>query len=80
MTAEQRAKVFHEMMLHSDVQGAVRYLTSNRETGGVLYPRETDEKSGKSVLKVLKSKHPDAKLPDMNKPCIPTWNFQISWI
>jgi hypothetical protein len=51
-------------MLRGDIRGAVRYLT-NRETGGVLYPHETDKKSGKSVLNLLKSKHPDIKVPEV---------------
>jgi hypothetical protein len=42
MTAKQRAKIFHGKMLRGDIKGAVRYLT-NRETGRVLYPHETDK-------------------------------------
>ncbi len=46
-TAEQRAKTFHQKVLRGNIQGAVRYLT-DREKGGVLYPNDIDEKSGKS--------------------------------
>ncbi len=52
-------------MLRGDIRGAVRYLTNIRETGGVLYPHETDKKSGKSVLDVLKLKHLDVKVPEV---------------
>jgi hypothetical protein len=62
-TAKQRAKVFHGKMLQGDIQGEGRYLT-NRKTGWVLYPHKTDEKSKKSMLQVLKSKHSDAKIPE----------------
>jgi hypothetical protein len=61
-SAEQRAKIFNSKMLQGDICGAVRYLTE-RDQGGILFPNETDEKSGDTVLETLKSKHPDATIP-----------------
>ncbi len=51
----------------------MRYLT-DREKGGILYPDYIDERIGTSVLLVLESKHPDARIPDAN--AIPA--YQIS--
>ena len=62
-TDKQKAKIFHRKMLCGDVRGAVRYLTE-REKGGILLPGDIDEKLGKEVSKVLKSKHPGAQTPN----------------
>jgi hypothetical protein len=62
LTPKQCAKIFHRKMLRGDVRGAVIYLTS-REKGGILQPTDIDEKSGDPVKTVLKSKHPDARIP-----------------
>ena len=62
LTNEQRAKVFHRRMLRGDVRGAVRFIT-DREKGGILQPNDIDEKTGDSVETVLRSKHPDARIP-----------------
>jgi hypothetical protein len=59
---KQRTKTFHQKVLRGNILGAVRCLT-NREKGGILYPDDPDEKSGKSVLSVLKSKHLNARTP-----------------
>jgi hypothetical protein len=61
-TPEQRAKIFHRKMWRGDVRGAVRYLT-DREKGDILQPTDIDEKTGDSVETVLRSKHPDARIP-----------------
>jgi hypothetical protein len=45
---------------------AVRWITK-REKGEVLLPNDTDEKSGKLVIDVLKDKHLDAKIPDWSE-------------
>jgi hypothetical protein len=44
------------------LRGAVRYLT-DREKGGILQPTNINEKTGDLVGTVLKSKHPDARIP-----------------
>jgi hypothetical protein len=49
-------------MLRGDVRGAVRYLTE-REKEGILLPTNINEKTGDSVKTVLRSKHPDARIP-----------------
>jgi hypothetical protein len=62
LTPKQRAKIFHRKMLRGDVRCVVRYLT-DREKGGILQPTDIDEKTGDSVKTVLRSKHPDARIP-----------------
>jgi hypothetical protein len=62
LTPEQRAKIFHRKMLRGDVRGVVRYL-SDREKGGILQPTDIDKKTGDSVETLLRSKHPDARIP-----------------
>jgi hypothetical protein len=59
----KRTKNYHQKVLRGNIRGAVRYLME-REKGGILYPDDIDEKSGTSVLSVLKSKHLDARIPD----------------
>jgi hypothetical protein len=51
-------------MLRGEVRSAVRYLT-DREKGGVMLPKDIDEKTGDTVIEVLRSKHPDAKTPSL---------------
>ena len=75
-TPEQRAKTFHAKVLRGNVRSAVRFITE-REKGGVLYPDDMDEKSGKPVSDALLEKHPDprrvdpANLPKYNStPCL----------
>jgi hypothetical protein len=63
-TPEQRTKTFHQRkVLHGNTRGAVRYLRG-REKGGILYPNDIDEMARTSVMTILKSKHPDARIPD----------------
>jgi hypothetical protein len=64
-TPEQRTKTFHQKVLRGNIRGAVRYLTE-REKGGILYPDDIDEKTGKTVQSVLESKHPDARTPGVD--------------
>ena len=76
-TTEQSAKIYNAKMLRGDLRGAVRYLTE-RDQGGILFPQDTDEKTGDSVLETLKSKHPDAKTPKASDlqpyPNVPNFN------
>jgi hypothetical protein len=62
LTTKQRAKIFHRKMLQGDVRGVVRYLT-NKGKGDIFRPSDIDEKTGDSVKTVLRSKHPDARIP-----------------
>jgi hypothetical protein len=66
MSPEQRAKIFNQKMLQGDVKGAVKFLTET-EKGGVLMPNDIDKKTGDTVEEVLKSKHPDARIPDISQ-------------
>lgn len=61
-TDEQRAEIFNQKMLRGDIRGAVRFITE-REKGGILMPDDIDEKTGDSVENVLRSKHPEARIP-----------------
>jgi hypothetical protein len=76
-TPEQRAKIYNSKMLRGDIRGAVRYLTE-RDQGGILFPDNTDEKSGDTVLETLQSKHPDATIPEASSlqtyPSLPDFN------
>ena len=50
-------RIFTHLMLRGRVREAVRIAT-DRAGGGVLKPSDTDVKSGKCVLDVLREKHP----------------------
>jgi hypothetical protein len=62
-TEGQGAKTFARLVLQGKLCAAVRYLTE-REKGGVLLPEDRDDKTGDSVLDVLQTKHPSARVPD----------------
>jgi hypothetical protein len=64
-TPEQKTKTFHQKVLCGNLWGGVRYLTE-REKGGILYPDDIDEKTGKTVQSVLESKHPNARTPGVD--------------
>ncbi len=51
-------KVFTRLVLRGQIRSAVRWLTE-RCSGGTLSHSDVDTSSGKKVLDVLKSKHPD---------------------
>ena len=54
---ESTARDYNNRVLSGRIRSAVRALT-NRRGGGVLQPDELCSKSGKTVLRVLRSKHP----------------------
>jgi hypothetical protein len=57
------------------VRGAVRYLTG-RKKGGILQPTDIDKKTGDLVKTVLRSKHPDARIPKPESlPTMQEWQF-----
>jgi hypothetical protein len=64
-TPEQRAKTYARLVLQGKLRAAVRWLTE-REKGGVLLPSDLDSKTNEPVIDVLRSKHPDAKVPDIS--------------
>ena len=63
MSDEKVAKTFESLVLKGKIRLAVRFATM-RDKGGVLAPDATDEKTGLTVLEVLKGKHPEAIIPD----------------
>jgi hypothetical protein len=65
ISTEQRAKNFHRKMLRGEVRSAVRYLTG-RQKGDVMLPEDIDEKTGDTVIEVLRSKHLEARTPSPN--------------
>ena len=52
-------------MLRGKLQAAIRYLT-DRDGGGILQPDNIDAKSGLLVSEVLESKHPAARVPNLD--------------
>jgi hypothetical protein len=48
--------------MRGHLQSVVNFIT-DRESGGILYPDEIDEKSGHHVSRVLQEKHPKMREP-----------------
>ena len=59
-SAGYRAKTHHILVLRGKLRTAVQWITE-RETGGVLHPRERCTKTGKRVMEVLRTEHPEAR-------------------
>jgi predicted GNAT family acetyltransferase len=53
-------------MLQGNVKGAFKFLTES-EKGGVLMPNDINVKTGDTIEEVLKSKHPNARTPDVSQ-------------
>ncbi len=56
------ARKYHNMVLGGKVRAAVRMVT-NRDVGRAYRPFDTDSKSGRPVIDVLREKHPDTRVP-----------------
>jgi citrate synthase len=65
-TQDQQAKKFARLVLQGKLWSAVMWLTDG-EKGGVLLQDDLDEKTGEHIIDVLKSKHPDAQVPDASE-------------
>eukprot|EP00978_Attheya_sp_CCMP212_P019497 scaffold54738_cov30-Attheya_sp.AAC.1 len=63
-TQEQREKIFTNLMLQGKLRQAIRFITE-REKAGIMLPTDIDEKSGLPVIDVLHSKHPPARVPEV---------------
>ena len=59
---EHRAQTYHSLVLCGKLRSAVRWITE-RETGGVLQPRERCKKTGDRDLEVLRAKQQEAWTP-----------------
>ena len=55
-------KVFTRLVLRGQMRSAVRWLTERCSSGGVLLPSAVVDGEGKTVLDVLKAKHPEPGL------------------
>jgi hypothetical protein len=44
----------------------MRYITNQEEKGDIMLPDNINKKTGDSVIDVLKSKHPDARIPTIS--------------
>ena len=58
------ARKYHSMVCDGKLRPAVRWLTS-RDGGGVLSPEDACTKTGRFVIDVLREKHPDLMVPDL---------------
>eukprot|EP00978_Attheya_sp_CCMP212_P042445 scaffold258630_cov55-Attheya_sp.AAC.1 len=63
-TQEQREKIFVNLMVQGKLRQAVRFITE-REKAGIMLPTDIDEKSGLPVIDALRSKHPPARVPEV---------------
>ncbi len=71
-TADQDiiARKYNSMVLNGKLRATVRFAT-NRSGGGVLLPQDLCTKTGRPVMEVLRSQHPDTRIPDLEDPhCI----------
>jgi hypothetical protein len=64
------ARKYNAMVLDGKLRAAVRFAT-DRGGGGVLLPQDSCTKTGRPVMEVLRSQHPDTRIPDLEDPhCI----------
>eukprot|EP00978_Attheya_sp_CCMP212_P013894 scaffold35059_cov31-Attheya_sp.AAC.1 len=63
MDDQEIARTYNRMVLQGKLRQAVRWITQ-RHKGGMLYLDDIDVKTGKPVIDVLKSNHPEARAPD----------------
>ena len=60
------ARRYHSMVIEGKLREAVRWVTT-RDGGGVLHPDNINQKSGKTVAKVLESKYPACIIPNLGQ-------------
>jgi hypothetical protein len=64
------ARKYNSMVLDGKLRAAVRFATE-RDGGGVLLPQDACTKTGRPVMEVLLSQHPDTRIPNLEDPnCI----------
>ncbi len=61
---------YNSMVLDGKLRAAVCFAT-DRGSGRVLLPQDSCTKTGRPVMEVLRSQHPDTRIPDLEDPhCI----------
>ncbi len=55
---DEKLQIFNQLVYHGKLREALRFLTNKHDDNVILQPDDIDTKTGKSVLEVLKSKHP----------------------
>jgi hypothetical protein len=64
------ARKYNSMVLDGKLRATVRFAT-DRGGGGVLLPEDSCTKTGRPVMEVLRSQHPDTRIPNLEDPhCI----------
>jgi hypothetical protein len=64
------APKYNSMVLDGKLRAAVCFMTGC-DGGGVLLPQDACAKTGRPVMVVLLSQHPDTRIPDLEDPnCI----------
>lgn len=65
------SKIFTRLILRGKVRDAVSWLVTNKDKGGVLHPNDGIYMTGKTVIDVLKEKHPIPSVPDYSLFTLP---------
>ena len=60
---EEAGKKYDSMIKRGQVRSAVRVVT-NRDLGGLYLPTDTCTKTGRTVIDILREKHPEPTIPD----------------
>ena len=64
ITEDKAIEIFTRLLLSGKIRAATRFITERMESGGLMLPEEDAVKpAGKTVLEVLKLKHPDQADP-----------------
>ncbi len=64
---EEKLIIFNQLVYHGKLREALCFLTNKHDENTILQPSDTDLKTGKSVLEVLKSKHPPLRIQDITQ-------------
>ncbi|KAL7463415.1 hypothetical protein ACHAXS_003796, partial [Conticribra weissflogii] len=64
---DEKLQIFNQLVYHGKLREALRFLTNKHDDNTILQPSDTDLKTGKSVLEVLKSKHPPLRIQDITQ-------------
>ena len=59
------AQTYHSMVIDGRLRAGVRWLT-NRDGGGILNPEDADTKTLRPVIDILREKHPDILIPNLD--------------